>query len=47
MAPKINAREKTRNRSQAKKRVRDRLLRTNLQPAAKSDGKPKPSTAAK
>ena len=48
MAPKINAREKTRNRSNAKKRVRDRLLRTSTtQPAAKSAGKPKPSTPAK
>jgi hypothetical protein len=48
MAPKLNARENTRNRSQAKKRARNRLLRTSLQPAAKSTGNSKPSaTAAK
>jgi len=47
MAPKLNARENTRNRSQAKKRERNRLLRTTPQPAAKSTGKSKPPTAAK
>jgi hypothetical protein len=47
MAPKLNARENTRNRSQAKKRERNRLLRTASQAPAKSTGKSKPSTAAK
>jgi hypothetical protein len=46
--PKLNARENTRNRSQAKKRERNRLLRTNAQaPAspAQSGGKTtKPAT---
>ncbi|HET9836936.1 MAG TPA: hypothetical protein VFR84_01795 [Candidatus Angelobacter sp.] len=45
MAPKLNARENTRNRSQAKKRARNRLLRAPLQPAAKSAGKNKPAAA--
>jgi hypothetical protein len=43
MAPKINAREKTRNRSQAKKRERNRLLRTSLTAPAKSTSKSKPA----
>jgi len=47
MAPKLNARENTRNRSQAKKRERNRLLRTSLQPAPKSTGKAKAEPAAK
>lgn len=47
MAPKLNARENTRNRTQAKKRERNRLLRTTLQTPAKPAGKSKPSTAEK
>jgi hypothetical protein len=39
--PKLNARENTRNRAQAKKRERNRLLRTTVAPvAAKSPAKP-------
>jgi len=45
MAPKINAREKTRNRSQAKKRERNRLLRASLAEPAKSTTKSKPTAA--
>ncbi len=44
MAPKLNARENTRNRSQAKKRERNRLLRATLQPA-KATTKSKPVAA--
>jgi len=45
MAPKLNARENTRNRSQAKKRERNRLLRTASHAPAKSTGKSKPEPA--
>jgi hypothetical protein len=43
--PKLNARENTRNRSQAKKRERNRLLKASLQSPslqapARSTGKP-------
>ena len=44
MAPKINAREKTRNKAQAKKRERNRLLRASL--AAPTKGAPKSKPAA-
>jgi hypothetical protein len=47
MAPKLNARENTRNRSQAKKRERNRLLRATLQQPAKAAPKSKPSEATK
>ncbi|HZS28488.1 MAG TPA: hypothetical protein VFB76_14765 [Candidatus Angelobacter sp.] len=45
MAPKINAREKTRNKAQAKKRERNRLLRTSLAAPAKAAPKSKPAAA--
>ena len=44
--PKLNARENTRNRAQAKKRERNRLLRTATPAAAKST-KPAAKSAAK
>ena len=47
--PKINARENTRNRSQAKKRERNRLLRASLLAPAKpaqSSAKAKKSSVA-
>src|SRR5262245_52598451 len=50
MAPKINAREKTRNKAQAKKRERNRLLRAALESSGKAAPKsksPKPAAAAK
>jgi hypothetical protein len=51
--PKLNARENTRNRATAKKRERNRLLRSTMVPvAAKPAAKPaakakKPAAAAK
>lgn len=42
--PKLNARENTRNRAQAKKRERNRLLRT-APPALAKAAKPKAKTA--
>jgi hypothetical protein len=45
--PKLNARENTRNRAQAKKRERNRLLRTTVAPVAAKAAKPKAKTAAK
>ncbi len=49
--PKLNARENTRNRSNAKKRLRNRALRATLQtpaaPAAKAKSKSKATPAAK
>jgi hypothetical protein len=47
MAPKLNARENTRNRSQAKKRERNRLLRATLKQPANVAPKSKPSEATK
>jgi hypothetical protein len=49
MAPKLNARENTRNRDQAKKRERNRLLRASLTAPAKAapTSKTKPSAPAK
>ena len=44
--PKINARENTRNRAQAKKRQRNRDLRAALQPPAKKGHESKSSPAA-
>jgi len=44
MAPKVNAREKTRNKAQAKKRERTRLLRASLESPGKAAPK---STSAK
>jgi hypothetical protein len=38
--PKLNARENTRNRAQAKKRERNRLLRTTHPAPAKTTAKP-------
>ncbi|HKV95832.1 MAG TPA: hypothetical protein VJW20_25040 [Candidatus Angelobacter sp.] len=43
MAPKINAREKTRNKAQAKKRERNRLLRASLAAPAKAASGSKPA----
>jgi hypothetical protein len=49
--PKLNARENTRNRSNAKKRLRNRALRATLKaapvPAAKAKSKAKATPAAK
>ena len=45
MAPKINAREKTRNKAAAKKRERNRLLRAKLESPVKSS--PKKTAVAK
>jgi hypothetical protein len=49
--PKLNARENTRNRSNAKKRLRNRALKATLQtpapPAAKKKSKSKATPAAK
>jgi hypothetical protein len=45
MAPKLNARENTRNRDQAKKRERNRLLRASVAAPAKSTTKTKPPAA--
>ncbi|HZD95070.1 MAG TPA: hypothetical protein VE133_12495 [Candidatus Sulfotelmatobacter sp.] len=47
MAPKLNAREQTRNRSQAKKRERNRLLRTTPQAPAKTKNAKKAPASAK
>ena len=46
MAPKLNARENTRNKAQAKKRERNRLLRTSLLSAANAAPKSKPAKPA-
>ena len=46
MAPKINAREKTRNKAQAKKRERNRLLRTSLESSGKAAPKNKSAKPA-
>jgi hypothetical protein len=49
--PKLNARENTRNRSNAKKRLRNRALKATLKaapaPAAKAKSKAKATPAAK
>jgi hypothetical protein len=45
MAPKLNARENTRNKAQAKKRERNRLLKASLAAPAKSTSKSKPAAA--
>jgi len=46
MAPKLNARENTRNKATAKKRERNRLLRASLQSAANATPKSKPARPA-
>jgi hypothetical protein len=45
--PKLNARENTRNRSNAKKRLRNRALRASLQTPAAPAGKSKAKAKAK
>ena len=47
MAPKLNARENTRNKATAKKRERNRLLRASLLSPAKAAPKTKAAKAAK
>jgi len=47
MAPKLNARENTRNKATAKKRERNRLLRASLLSSAKAAPKSKPAKPAK